>query len=646
MPPSAAAALLAAALPKGEGAHGRGETSTGRGGARRGGLGRTRGAGASHMEEDVGMSDGNEANSKRRGRQGRSGPMGDRPRRGGRNAPGVISDRQERPVAGSSKGTKSSEPTKQSTIDTLRLFLLSRYSQPDRLLNLENMAEDPILKEHKLIAPGQPGAPSNMAGAIWKLAKEMFPDVISLSFANNGLTSTLPLSPYLLTTSLSDIENVSFAGNNLSQFRDMDPFSPDVGKKRNDKKPKGWSKLRELVLTGNPVVHSGGSTTTYEREMARRFATLRTLDQKPLDPSIAFAVGQDRANGVVDSPGLSSRVKSEKAKAAKREAVVFPLPISGGFFESDGARDFVGQFFIKFFEAFDNDRPALLAAYAPVCTFSFHADTAHPARARAKKVGSHGDKRYPHQHKLDWKPYLTAEGSRNLMRVKNPEKRVKTLQVSPAGVIASIAQLPKTKHPLDDSAKFIWDSWTMPNFLAPEAPGSEGETVIFASVHGEFSEISCKGVRSFDRNFILAPAPPGSPAQAAGWPCIVLSDTLTVRGFSDLAFSKPKAPRPAPATPNMAPAQPASGAPVGQPPTPAAPERAEGITDEQQSLVLQLQQITSLNYQFAHLCLAQNGWDPHQALSQFQTLHGQGAIPPEAFAAPPPPAQMPPAPTA
>ncbi|POY71352.1 hypothetical protein BMF94_5664 [Rhodotorula taiwanensis] len=669
MPPSAAAALLAAALPKGDAMNGSAGTSTGRGGARRGGLGRTRGAGASHMEEDVGMSDGNEANSKRRGRQGRAGPMGDRhgrlsrsspvvsckrysthararrppwvagpspsePRRGGRNAPGVISDKSSKPAAGSSKGSKASEPTKQSTIDTLRLFLLSRYSQPDRLLNLENMAEDPILKEHKLIPPGQPGAPSNMAGAMWKLAREMFPDVISLSFANNNLTSTLPLSPYLLTSSLSDIENVSFAGNNFSQFRDMDPFSPDVGKKRNDKKPKGWSKLRELVLTGNPVVHSGGGSTTYEREMARRFATLRTLDQKPLDPSIAFAVGQDRANGVVDSPGLSARVKSEKAKAAKREAITFPLPISGGFFESEGARDFVGSFFIKFFEAFDNDRPALLPAYAPICTFSFHADTAHPARARAKKVGSHGDKRLPHQHKLDWKPYLTAEGSRNLMRVKNPEKRVKTLQVTPAAVIASVAQLPKTKHPLDDSAKFIWDSWTMPNFLAPPAPGTEGETVIFASVHGEFSEVSCKGVRSFDRNFILAPAPPGSPAQAAGWPCIVLSDILTVRGYSDLTFSKPRAPRPQAApTGQAATAAPASAttATAG-----AVPERAEGITDEQQSLVLQLQQVTSLNYQFAHMCLAQNGWDPHQALAQFQTLHAQGAIPPEAFAQPPP----------
>lgn len=71
----------------------------------------------------------------------------------------------------------------QSTIDVLRLFLLSRYSQPDRMLNLENMAADPILKEHKLLAPGQPGAPNNMAGAIWKLSKELFPDVSRISRA-------------------------------------------------------------------------------------------------------------------------------------------------------------------------------------------------------------------------------------------------------------------------------------------------------------------------------------------------------------------------------------------------------------------------------------------------------------------------------
>jgi len=194
--------------------------------------------------------------------------------------------------------------------------------------------------------------------------------VVSLSLANNGLTSLLPLSPWLLTSNLPHIENVSFANNNLKSFRDMDPFSPLVGKERKDKQPKGWPQLKELVLTGNPIVGSGGQPETYpkcvscshersvlrahvltphpRREMARRFATLRTLDQKPLDPSIAFTVGQERTTLGADGPGLSSRVKSEKAKASKREPVVFPVDVTkGGFFESDGARDFVGQFFLK-----------------------------------------------------------------------------------------------------------------------------------------------------------------------------------------------------------------------------------------------------------------------------------------------------------
>ncbi|GAA5995079.1 uncharacterized protein JCM10292_004525 [Rhodotorula paludigena] len=635
----AAAALLAKALPR-QGSNSGSNQASGSGSA--GPAGRTqrggraggkaaRGAGSAHMDEDVGMSDGNDAGAaRRRGRQARSGPMGDRPTRGGRNSPALISDKNGRASSAptSSRAGKSSDPPSQSTIDTLRLFLLSRYSQPDRMLNLENMADDPILKEHKLSAPGQPGAPTNMAAAIWKLSRELFPDVVSLSLANNGLTSVLPLSPFFLTTNLPHIENVSFANNNLRRFGDLDPFSPLVGKERKDKQPKGWPKLKELVLTGNPVTASGGQVDTYAKEMARRFATLRTLDQKPLDPSIAFTVGQERATG--EGPGLSSRVKSEKAKAPKREPVVFPVEMTGGFFESDGARDFVGSFFAKFFAAFDDDRPSLLSAYAPICTFSFFADTTNPIRARAKKVGTKGDRRFPHQHKLDWKPYLGPEGSRNLLRAKNPDKRVATLKVTPSDVVTSIVSLPKTKHPLEDSTKFVWDSWTMPGLLAPTQPGAEAETVIFASVHGEFTEFPSKGVRSFDRTFILAPAPPGSAAQVAGWPCIILSDTFALRGYSDLAFSKPKVPRP-PKDAAAAPAAAAVADPAAAGGQPVPQERAEGITDEQQSLVLQLQQVTRLTYAFAHLCLAQNNWDPHQALAQFQALQQAGTIPAEAF---------------
>ena len=61
-----------------------------------------------------------------------------------------------------------------------------------------------------------------------------------------------------------------------------------------------------------------------------------------------------------------------------------------------------------------------MPAYAPVCSFSFFADTATPVRSRAKKIGGSHDKKFPNQHALDWKHYLTPDGSRNLSRVKNP----------------------------------------------------------------------------------------------------------------------------------------------------------------------------------------------------------------------------------
>lgn len=58
-----------------------------------------------------------------------------------------------------------------------------------------------------------------------------------------------------------------------------------------------------------------------------------------------------------------------------------------------------------------------------MCTFSFATDTAPNVRSRAKKLGTTGDKRFPNQHKLDWKSYLGPEGSRNLTRVKYPSEQ-------------------------------------------------------------------------------------------------------------------------------------------------------------------------------------------------------------------------------
>lgn len=47
--------------------------------------------------------------------------------------------------------------------------------------------------------------------------------------------------------------------------------------------------------------------------------------------------------------------------------------------------------------------------------------------------------------------------------------------------------------------------------------------------------------RSFDRAFILAPTPAGTPAANAGWPCVILSDMLVVRNWTNPELMMPDA---------------------------------------------------------------------------------------------------------
>lgn len=79
---------------------------------------------------------------------------------------------------GGRRGTLAPPPSA-SAIETLRLFLLSRYSAVDKMLNLENMAGDAMLLQAGLKAPGEKGAPANVAGACWKLAGSLFPEVLN-----------------------------------------------------------------------------------------------------------------------------------------------------------------------------------------------------------------------------------------------------------------------------------------------------------------------------------------------------------------------------------------------------------------------------------------------------------------------------------
>lgn len=193
----------------------------------------------------------------------------------------------------------------------------------------------------------------------------LYNQVVSLSLANNSLTSILPLSPYLLTTYLPNIVNISLASNSLGRIRDVDCLSASHAQRKNENnKPRGWPGLREMVLTGNPLVESGLRELAYrsyvlchygatypqgadlfhwmsDREIARKFPALTQLDQQPIDPAALAALPVDT--------GSSSRSSSKVQRSSRpvRQPVVFPLPTTVGFTESEGTRDFVAGFLMK-----------------------------------------------------------------------------------------------------------------------------------------------------------------------------------------------------------------------------------------------------------------------------------------------------------
>jgi nuclear RNA export factor len=152
--------------------------------------------------------------------------------------------------------------------------------------------------------------------------------------------------------------------------------------------------------------------------------------------------------------------------------------------------------FIRFFSAFDTQRAALADAYHPTATFSFSANTSIPIRARVLGFQT----RMPNQQKLTWGPWL-ENGSRNLTRVGGGiDRTVKSLHIGSEDIVKTQSLLPGTKHDVSGPPEI---------FCVDAFPVMNGESLLL-TVHGQFSETASEGIRSFDRSFVLAPAPEGS----------------------------------------------------------------------------------------------------------------------------------------
>lgn len=165
-----------------------------------------------------------------------------------------------------------------------------------------------------------------------------------------------------------------------------------------------------------------------------------------------------------------------------------------------------------------------------------------------------------------------------------------------------------------------------------------------------FSSIEpSQGIRSFDRSFVLAPAPDGSrlvmflsifsrcftdfashsSAKSNGWDVMILSDQLVVRAYSSHEAWSPG--------PMLIQAVKGEGAPAtsGHPPGPKISPKGiaqmnqdlVAIDERQRPFVKQICHRTGLNVKYAVECLQGNGWDTERAAANFEEVKVSSGCP-------------------
>jgi len=264
----------------------------------------------------------------------------------------------------------------------------------------------------------------------------------------------------------------------------------------------------------------------------------------------------------------------------------------------------------------DAQRTALLDVYDPIATFSYSLNTTIPTRARIQ--GYQFSRDMPNQQKLNWKHWMEGGlgGSRNLTRIGTGAGTVvKSLHIGAEQAVKALIDLPGTRHDIGGPPeKFCIDSF-------PVAHG--GGMGLLLVVHGQFTEVGSEGIRSFDRSFILAPAPEGSRAKVNGWDVIVLSDQWTIRGYSSHEAWKPG---PLLVQAQTKQAHPARGAAYAQSELQASSLPLDqqaalaAVPEIQRPLVLQICARTGLNVKYSVDCLAGNGWNLDRAIANFNEV--------------------------
>lgn len=436
----------------------------------------------------------------------------------------------------------------------LKAFLGTRFLPANKILNLQNLAADPILLEMGLFKT--PTSQSKFYQALMKVWSLEFPTeqasrdaVENLSLANNGLQNVDPVTT--LSQSFPNLKALDLSNNNFQDEKALEKWR--------------WKfrSLEFLDLTNNPF----SSAASFKDIMMKWYPKLKTLN--------------------------NVQVRTDEEVAAQSRA---PIPVQPPFFQDEGniAEGFIRNFFL----GFDKDRNGTLNLYYDNnSSFSY---SVNPGAIRsAQDVNT--------TPIAGWDNWI--KNSRNLKKITHLNARMNRMYVGVEKIREIWNALPPTQHPgLDQPAQWLIECHLIP--CLPDATGQSPSGVggFLIMIHGEFNESSGGKVetRSFDRTFILGPSP--GPENVK-----VISDMLTLRaygGHSAWDINTKIDTAPAVGAPPVHPEAPQG---YGLP----APGKND-VQVQQEQLVLQLSFTTQLKLEFSQRALMQHNWSIEAALRAFE----------------------------
>ncbi|KAJ2821013.1 nuclear mRNA export, poly(A)+RNA binding protein, partial [Coemansia sp. 'formosensis'] len=159
--------------------------------------------------------------------------------------------------------------------DRLINLLQTRADMQGSSLDLSSLAQDNIIKS----IGADPLRDGKVFKAILVIAAQIYPGLVTISFADNGLRSLKPMVD--LGVHFPGLRNLSLMNNMISDFRELDCLS-SAGSTA------PLSQLAELIMIGNPAREtelaqpSGG--LSYVDKVHQRFPTVSMLDMNPVTP--------------------------------------------------------------------------------------------------------------------------------------------------------------------------------------------------------------------------------------------------------------------------------------------------------------------------------------------------------------------------